>query len=189
MIKTTLKLTLTFAGALAIAVPATAQIATSAVASRDAELAQLDAERAREVAERTQERDRDREQRDRDQKERERDQESSNYDRGQQALDQSRWDRAVTAFDRVIEMKGPKADAALYWKAYAQNKQGQRAEALGTIGELTKDVPEEPLPRGRESARGRGTSVIPGSRCDPENESDEEMKLLALNGAAERRPG
>ena len=64
------------------------------------------------------------------------------YDQGQSALDSARWDRAVTAFDRVIEVKGTKADAALYWKAYAQNKQGQRPEALGTIGSLTKDYPK-----------------------------------------------
>ena len=42
----------------------------------------------------------------------------------------------------MIEQKGAKADAALYWKAYAQNKQGQRAEALATIAALRKDYPK-----------------------------------------------
>ena len=42
----------------------------------------------------------------------------------------------------MIELKGTKADAALYWKAYAQNKLGQRPEALATINILLKDYPK-----------------------------------------------
>ena len=38
-------------------------------------------------------------------------------------------------------MKGSKVDAALYWKAFSQNRLGQRSEALATIGELTKNYP------------------------------------------------
>ena len=38
--------------------------------------------------------------------------------------------------------EGTKADAALYWKAYAQNKLGQRPEALATINVLLKDYPK-----------------------------------------------
>ena len=178
---------ITIAGALAIASPVTAQTASSNVASRAAELAQLDAERAREVAEVAQDRDREQRDREREQRERERDQENSNYDRGQQALDQSRWDRAVTAFDRVIEGKGPKADAALYWKAYAQNKQGQRPEALGTIGELTKAYPKS---RYLQDAKALEVEVRrdSGQPVRPENESDEEMKLLGLNGLQSSAP-
>src|SRR6185437_3494515 len=68
--------------------------------------------------------------REKERAQRDRDREYSYYDQGQSALDSSKWDRAITAFDRVIEMNGPKADAALYWKAYAQNKLGQKPEAL-----------------------------------------------------------
>src|SRR6185295_11279162 len=181
---TRLKLTIIVAGALALASPAAAQYAAPAVeAVRDAELAQADAERAQEQAERVQEqRDREREQR-----ERERDQENSAYDRGQEALDSSRWDRAATAFDRVAEMKGPKADAALYWKAYAQNKQGQRAEALGTIAALNKTYPKS---RYLQDAKALEVEVRrdAGQPVRPENENDEEMKLLALNGLQNSAP-
>ena len=117
---------------------------------------------AGELAERAQEQ-RDRE---REQKERERDQETSAYDRGQQALDQSRWDRAVSAFDRVASMKGPKADAALYWKAYAQNKQGLRTEALGTIAELNKSYPKSRYLQDRRRWRSK-CAATPGNRCVP----------------------
>src|SRR5262249_3086692 len=75
--------------------------------------------------------------REKERAQRDKERESSYYEQGQNALDSGRWDRAVSSFDRVIEMKGPKTDAALYWKAYAQNKQGLRPEALATIGILT----------------------------------------------------
>jgi hypothetical protein len=34
------------------------------------------------------------------------------------------------------------ADGALYWKAYAENKMGQRADALSTLVELQKSYPK-----------------------------------------------
>ena len=33
-----------------------------------------------------------------------------------------------TKHERVVALKGPKADLALYWKAYAQNRANQRAD-------------------------------------------------------------
>src|SRR5437763_7908331 len=119
----------------AVSVPAT--IATpSSLFDQDRETERQDRER--------EQRDRDREQRDREreQRDREREQEARYYDQGMTALDAARWDRAVSSFDRAVEMKGMKADAAMYWKAYAQNKQGQRAEALGTIAAMMKEFPK-----------------------------------------------
>ena len=81
-------------------------------------------------------------QREKERAQRDRDRENSYYDQGQSALDSARWDRAITAFDHVIEAKGTKSDAALYWKAYAQNKQGQRPEAMATINVLVKEYPK-----------------------------------------------
>jgi len=77
-------------------------------------------------------------------------------------------------------MKGPKVDAALYWKAYAQNKQGQRPEALSTIGALTKDYPKS---RYLSDAKALEAEVKQnaGQGVDPKTESDEEVKLYALN--------
>ena len=57
------------------------------------------------------------------------------------AMDEDRWDRALERFNRVIEMNGSRVDAAMYWKAYAQNRLGQRAESLATIAELIKSHP------------------------------------------------
>src|SRR5687768_2050618 len=60
--------------------------------------------------------------------------EDERYERGTEALDEERWDRAIEAFDSVVNMGGRRADAGLYWKAYAQRKAGRPADALATLG-------------------------------------------------------
>src|SRR6266487_3635134 len=65
--------------------------------------------------------------------------EDSLYQRGSKALDERRWDQAVEAFNEVVRLGGSRKDGALFWKAYAQNKLGQRSEALETVRELSKN--------------------------------------------------
>jgi len=152
-----------------------AAAAASWQSSRD--LSQLDREqsqRGRDAAERA----RDDAQRERDNAQRDRDRESSFYDAGQGDLDSARWDRAVQRFDQVIALKGARVDAAMYWKAYAQNKLGQRPEALATLGSLTKDYPKS---RYLNDAKALEVEVRSRSgRLDPAQESDEDLKLIAI---------
>ena len=56
-------------------------------------------------------------------------------------MEEARWQRAVEQFTVVADAKGSRADAALYWKAYALDKLGQKAEALATAAELIKVYP------------------------------------------------
>src|SRR5262245_10796434 len=67
-----------------------------------------------------------------------RDREESRYEQGQRALDEARWQRAVEQFTSVADAKGARSDAALYWKAYALDKLGQKADALATAAQLMK---------------------------------------------------
>jgi HEAT repeat protein len=145
-----------------------AEVAAGWQLDRDQSQRDRDAtERAREAA-----------QRDRDNAQRGRDREVSQYDAGQSSLDAGKWDNAVQHFDAVIDMKGAKADGALYWKAYAQNKLGQRPEALATLGSLTKDYPKS---RYLNDAKALEVEVRSGSgRVDPAQESDEDLKLIAI---------
>ena len=53
---------------------------------------------------------------------------TTDYQRGLQALDAQRWEEAVQAFSRVADRNGSAADGALYWKAYAENRLGERAD-------------------------------------------------------------
>jgi len=116
-----------------------------------------------------------------------RDRDTRAYESGRALIDQSRWDRAIARFDEVIAARGSRADAALYWKAYAQSRQGQRAEALATIAALAKDHPES---RYLKEARLLEADVrrSSGQGVRPENETDEEMKILALNALQHSDP-
>ena len=58
------------------------------------------------------------------------------YAAGTRAMDEHRWPDAVSAFDKVINEKGERVDAALYWKAYSLNKLGKRPLAIATCDQL-----------------------------------------------------
>jgi hypothetical protein len=151
---------------------------------------QSDASRERERQDREREaadREKEAAAREKERAQREKEREYSAYDAGQQALDSGRWDRAVSQFDRVVEMKGGKADAALYWKAYAQNKMGQRPEALATIATLVKEYPKS---RYLSDARALEVEVkrAAGQPVNPAAESDEEIKIMALNALQNTAP-
>src|SRR5204862_7445601 len=111
--------------------------------------------------------------REKERMQRDKEREGSAYEQGQNALDSAKWDRAVSYFDRVIEMKGARSDAALYWKAYAQNKQGQRPEALATLGVLTKDYPKSRY-LGDAKALEVEVKNNSGQPVNPAAESDED---------------
>lgn len=108
------------------------------------------------------------------------DEETQLYERGTQALDQRRWDQAQQLFDDVIKLKGRRADGALYWKAYTQNKQGQRPEALATLAALRSGHPQS---RWVKDAAVLEVEVrqASGQNVSPEKTGDEELKLIAIN--------
>jgi HEAT repeat protein len=60
----------------------------------------------------------------------------SAYAAGTRAMNDQRWQDAVASFDKVIDAKEGRADAALYWKAYSLNKLGNGPLALATCYQL-----------------------------------------------------
>src|SRR5688500_7645680 len=70
-----------------------------------------------------------------------RDREERMYEEGQAALEEGRWQRAIERFSDVVQEKAARADAAMYWRAYALDKIGQKAEALAAASELIKSYP------------------------------------------------
>jgi HEAT repeat protein len=133
--------------------------------------------------------DREAERRDREAelRERERERESQWYSEGQNAADEYRWDRALSYFTRVAELKGSKADAALYWKAFAQNRLGQRTEALATIGELSKNYANSPYRRQATVLEAELKRDI-GQPVRPQDSADDEVKLMALQALQNTAP-
>jgi len=110
---------------------------------------------------------------------------ASLYADGTRAVSESRWQDAVGLFGRVAEMRGEHAEGALYWKAYAENKEGQSANALSTCGELRKQYPKSRWLNecGALEIEIRGKS---GDPVEPQAEADENLKLLALNALMEQ---
>ena len=113
--------------------------------------------------------------------------EASLYADGTRAVNESRWQDAAGLFDRVAKMHGEHAEGALYWKAYAENKEGQSANALSTCGELRKLYPKSRWIEecGALEIEIRGKS---GEPISPQAESDENLKLLAVNALMEQDP-
>jgi hypothetical protein len=105
------------------------------------------------------------------------------YNSAKEALDEEDYDKAIKGFDQVIAMHGRKADGAMYWKANAQNESGNKAQALTTVGELRKQYPKSTWLRDAavKEQEWRGS-------VNPENISDEELKLLALQSLMNSDP-
>jgi outer membrane protein assembly factor BamD (BamD/ComL family) len=100
------------------------------------------------------------------------------------ALNDEEFDDAAKKFDQVAKMRGRKADAALYWKAYALNKSGNKEQALSTIAELKKSYPQSKYVR---DAGALGVD-IKGSSVNPNDLSDEDLKILAINSLMNSDP-
>jgi gas vesicle protein len=143
-------------------------------------------DRAQEARDREQERrDREEEARDRAQERLDRLQEL--YDDGREDLDEDRYDQAESKFKQLADMNGPQTDAALYWKAYSQNRMGKRDSALATIADLKKRFPQS---RWQKDASALEIEVrqSTGNPAHPENQSDDELKMLAIQGLMNSDP-
>lgn len=116
-----------------------------------------------------------------------RDRSDSDYSRGTRAIDKRDYEAAIQSFDRVIESNGARADGALYWKAYAQNRAGRRDQSLATLTHLEKEHPQS---RWINDAKALEVEVrqAAGRPVAPEAESDEDLKLLALNSLMRSDP-
>jgi len=102
------------------------------------------------------------------------------YNDGTEALNDGKWQEAMQKFTSVAEMKGRRADAALYWKAYAQSKLGHRAEALATVAELRRQHPQSKWLKDA-GALELEIKQAQGVPVRPESEENCELKVMALN--------
>jgi HEAT repeats len=145
-------------------------------------------------------RDREQEARDREEEKKQREQEKIEhvqelYDNGRDDLDEERYDRAIAKFTELTRIyqenaqkstplaqaSAAQADAALYWIAFAQNKEGKRDAALATIAELKKEFPQS---RWRKDAEALEIEVRQGTgqAVNPDTTNDSDLKALALQG-------
>ena len=132
------------------------------------------------------------------------------YAAGTQAMNEHRWADAVTSFDRVVNAKSKKSDAALYWKAYSLNKLGKGPLAMATCFQLrshytasqwNKDcsaltidlhtdiqVPMPPMPAMPPTAEIYRMQSEINDAANQARGSDTDLKILALNSLLNRDP-
>ncbi len=103
------------------------------------------------------------------------------YDSATSALDANRWDDAVRLFGEAADRKGPRADGASYWKAYALNRLGRREESLATLAAFRQQFPKS---RWMDDAQALEVEVgqRKGNPVNPAAESSDDLKLMAING-------
>ena len=108
------------------------------------------------------------------------------YEEGREAIEEGRYDRALDRFNKLIDLKTPRTDAALYWKAYSLAKLGRRADALTALADLNRFKDSRWLKDGRalevELRQASGQTVT------PESQNDEDLKLMALRGLMNSDP-
>jgi hypothetical protein len=149
-----------------------------------AEQARERAEQERERAENARERERDRAE---NARERERDRAENAYERGQRAIERAEWASAAEQFAALAKAGAARADAALYWRAYALDKLNRQADALTTVAELIKGFP---MSRWLSDARALEMQVRQraGQPVSPDAQSDDDLKLLAIQALQHSAP-
>jgi hypothetical protein len=102
------------------------------------------------------------------------------YAEGTRAINEGRWADAGAIFSKIAEQHKDRADAALYWAAYSENKEGQQARALETCADLGRTFPQSRWIKECDALRIeiRGRS---GQPVSPQSTPDDDLKMLALN--------
>jgi hypothetical protein len=136
------------------------------------------------------------------------------YSAGSKAMDEHRWQDAVVSFDKVINAKGKRVDAAVYWKAYSLNKLGKPQLAAATCDQLHAQNPNsqwnrdcsaltvnvhidtqalaESMKNVNVQVRAMTDSSVEDvemwDNTNPPHGSDEDLKMLALNSLLNQDP-
>lgn len=102
------------------------------------------------------------------------------YSDATRAINESRWPDAESLLNQVISQHGNRADAAIYWKAYVDSKQGRSSDALEACAQLRRSYPQSSWLK-ECNALEIEIRRKSGDPVQPQAEQDEDLKLLALN--------
>jgi TolA-binding protein len=108
------------------------------------------------------------------------------YQNGLRAIDDHQYEQALSEFNNVVSHTGVRAEGALYWKAYVLNKLGRSADAQAAIDTLRKTYSNS---RWLDDAKALELEVKQSKGpVSPDAETDDDIKLLALNGLMQSDP-
>jgi len=109
------------------------------------------------------------------------------YNDGRAFLDEGDYGDAAKKFAELAKMAGAQADAALYWQAYADNKLGKRDLAFESIADLKKRYPQSRWKKDAEALEIEMRQNS-GRPVNPDSQSDDDLKILALQGIMNNDP-
>jgi len=113
-------------------------------------------------------------------------QRSDRYREGQRALEREDWDGASRAFGKLATGSSDEADAALYWKAYADWKLQRKKESVEGLRQLQSAYPASAW---ADDARALELEIRGGKPSGRAVDAeDEELKLYALDGLMQVEP-
>jgi HEAT repeat protein len=115
-------------------------------------------------------------------------QEDELYEAATKDMDNGNYDKAIYGYDRVIRMHGRRADAALYWRAYALHKLSRNQEAQQSIDELNRTHSNSTWRREARLLEHELRRSGSKADVDPAKEADDEIKILALNSLMQSDP-
>ena len=108
------------------------------------------------------------------------------YDEAMESLDDEDWSDALRPLGKLMDMN-VKVDAALYWTSYAQAKMNRAAASLASLARLQKDFPTS-----RWAKEGKALELEvrgkAGQTPRPEQEDDDDLKLMAVSAMAQTDP-
>jgi hypothetical protein len=111
------------------------------------------------------------------------------YRQARSLIDSNRYERAITQLRELSAMSdaSSRADAALYWTAYAQAKIAARTEALATLADMQKRFAKSAW---IDAARALEVEIkqASGQSVSPDMLASEDLKLLALRGLMQSDP-
>jgi HEAT repeat protein len=109
------------------------------------------------------------------------------YNTGKKAIYDSNWQQALDSYSQVVKAGRAHVDEALYWQAYAQNKLGRPADALNSIAQLKREYSRSAWIKDANALEQEIRQKM-GQTPRPEQESDCDLKLLAVNSLLNTDP-
>lgn len=110
-----------------------------------------------------------------------------NYQAALSLIDSKEYQEALVRLGKEIQSKSERADAALYWSAYAASKLGDNAQAMARIAEMQAKFASS---KWMNDARALQLEInqASGKKVSPEEQADEDLKLMAIQGLMSADP-
>lgn len=109
------------------------------------------------------------------------------YERAVRLLDRRDYEETLRMFNSIADQRGAHADGALYWKAYTLSKLGRQQEAMTALAELQRSYASS---RWLNDAKALEVELRArsGQPVQPDQEADEDLKLMAINSLMQQDP-